>query len=88
MLTDGLLAACRAPPLGKRRRKKKKEKEGKDVLIRVVFCVVCLIALARKQILPTTFLLYSLYNWARPNVGGYAKIPNSIVNQQEEMGHR
>ena len=54
----------------------------------MVFCVVCLIALARKQILPTTFLLYSLYNWARPNVGGYAKIPNSIVNQQEEMGHR
>lgn len=40
------------------------------------------------EILPTTFLLYSLYNWARPNVGGYAKIPDSSVTRQEEMGHR
>lgn len=60
---------------------------GVDLIRRGCACG-CLIVLARNKILPTTFLLYSLYNWARPNVGGYAKIPDSSINRQEEMGHR
>eukprot|EP00040_Diaphanoeca_grandis_P027935 m.160170 g.160170 ORF g.160170 m.160170 type:complete len:339 (+) comp31172_c1_seq1:391-1407(+) len=42
-----------------------------------MYYFACLMFYSIFEILPTIFLLYSFYNWARPNVGGYAKIPDS-----------